>query len=382
MKNTENVCIVTWYGSPNFGTNLQAFALSKVLRDAGYSVAMISCLPPFSSITSLLYYYLVNSRAYRAWLRVKGCIFKRNDRKYYLFHGNAAVEKWVRKELPCEVLKFPFEVRRLVERTDCFVVGSDQVWNTFVKFDPTMYLHFAKNKKRISYASSLGASGINPRYRSEVRDLLSKFTHISVRENIAVPVIRELLGRNDVKEALDPTLLLSDKEWEAFSVMPKVSFRKSGDYVLCYVIGDNVGYKNKVLNVWRSSGIKNLIIVPACENPDFQIEGASFCMGISPAEFVWLIRNAKLVCTDSFHATAMSLNLGIKFVELLRFDDKEEGSQNSRIYNILERYRMMSRLYREDSACWLEDVDYSSVHELIKRDRSDSLDWLLRSIEN
>ena len=44
MKNAEEnlkVCLVTWYGSNNYGTNLQAYALYTVLRSKGIHVDMI-----------------------------------------------------------------------------------------------------------------------------------------------------------------------------------------------------------------------------------------------------------------------------------------------------------------------------------------------------
>lgn len=42
-KAVENlkVCLVTWYGSNNYGTNLQAYALYTVLRSKGIYVDMI-----------------------------------------------------------------------------------------------------------------------------------------------------------------------------------------------------------------------------------------------------------------------------------------------------------------------------------------------------
>lgn len=382
MKFKKNVCIVTWFGSPNFGTNLQAFALLNVLKKEGYCVKILSQLPPFSNKQQLLQYYLFKFKPYRVWLRLKRLFSKANESFYFFFFGNPAINKWVKKTLKPTILNFPFEIRRLVAKTDCFIVGSDQVWNTFVGFDPTMYLDFAGDKKRISYASSMGATSINPRFMEEVIKHLLRFSHISLREPAAATLIEHLLERTDVTSVLDPTLLLSQQEWSNICCPYNKFLFENSDYIFCYLIGDKQRYKEIVLDIWQQSGVKNLVIVPSCENPTFSIDQSFSAKNISPPEFVWLIKNAKLICTDSFHATALSINFGKRFVELLRFDDKDVASQNSRIYEILNRYGLKSRLYNKNSTLWQDEIDYSLVHKLLECDRKSSLDWLLDSIEN
>ena len=54
-KAVENlkVCLVTWYGSNNYGTNLQAYALYTVLRSKGIYVDMIRPFQGRKSFTNI-----------------------------------------------------------------------------------------------------------------------------------------------------------------------------------------------------------------------------------------------------------------------------------------------------------------------------------------
>jgi hypothetical protein len=154
------------------------------------------------------------------------------------------------------------------------------------------------------------------------------------------------------------------------------------DYILCYLIGQNSWYKKQLYDVHMKSGIKDVIVIPAVENPTFSVEGAYIYKNASPVEFVRLLQDARLVCTDSFHATALSINHSIPFVEFMRFKDSEAESQNSRIYDVLTHYHMMDRLYQPDSVAWLESVNYEEVQNILSEDRKISTDFLINSIEN
>lgn len=58
---------------------------------------------------------------------------------------------------------------------------------------------------------------------------------------------------------------------------------------------------------------------------------------VGPKEFVWLMGHASIVCTDSFHATVFSILNHREFYVLKRFKDDKSISQNTRLYNPLEK---------------------------------------------
>ena len=274
------------------------------------------------------------------------------------------------------------QLSKIVETTDIFVSGSDQIWNTSHRYDPAMFLSFADGKKCISYASSIGTNEVPLPYKDIVRDHLMKYDHIAVREKTAVDALSRLTGRKDIIQVIDPTFLLTDGDWRQFASNAKFNEHISEPYVLCYFIGQNEHYKQQLQKVIETSSCNSVVIVTLKEQFLFAVDGAIVINYASPTEFVYLIQHASLVCTDSFHATAIAINSSINFVEFLRFKEEEENSQNSRIYDILSHYGLSFKLFNWNNEDWSKDVDYSRVSQILNQDRKESLDYLIRAIEN
>ena len=249
-------------------------------------------------------------------------------------------------------------------------------------FNPFFFLSFAGNTKRIAYASSIGTNSIKKEYEDKVKQLLLRFCHIAVREDEAVKVLSGLTGRHDIIQVLDPTFLLSPKEWNEMSCKAKYELRLPSDYLFCYLIGDNPWYKEQLSVVKKLLGIDNIIVIPAEENKDFTFSEAIIYQHASPIEFVDLLQKAKYVCTDSFHATALCINHSVPFVEFMRFKDNDKKSQNSRIYDILAHFGLMARIYYADSLEWTKPINYAKVQEILTVDRQKSMDYLINAIEN
>ena len=88
--------------------------------------------------------------------------------------------------------------------------------------DTTYLLDFVEDfKKRIAYAGSFGYTSIPNEYLQETIEELSKFNSISVREDTAKIMLSDFdIASNTV---LDPTLLLSGKEWvKAFNLNKRI----------------------------------------------------------------------------------------------------------------------------------------------------------------
>lgn len=373
--NRRKITLVTWLGSGNFGTSLQSFALHKKLQDLGYSVTFLKGCPEKFTIKNTIKY-------------IFGAIGIDFDGIKKILNRDSQNVKQIKLKnfIKDNYNLFPSinskrQLSKLVASTDVFVTGSDQIWNTVFKFNPTFFLDFAKDKKRIAYASSMGISDFPIDHKPEVRRMLSKFQHIGVREKTAVKSISTLLDRDDVQQVLDPTFLLDKNDWFTMSDSAEIEIQLPQKYIFCYLIGNNPWYKDQIKDVLLTSGINKIIIVPAVENLDFYIDGAIIYDAAGPLEFVKLIKESSLVCTDSFHATALSLNMEKPFVEFIRFSDDSRSSQNSRIYDLLERYNLSHHIYSKANKRWIENIDYSYVSQLINDDRKSSLDFLVNSIE-
>ena len=365
-----SLTIVTWKGGENFGTCLQGYALQEKLALLGYYVRLLPDVPHSKGVKSWIQWAMscVGLMQFRIWLK------RRHD-----FQTSKRM-RWENKAYRTLTLWTSWQVQRLVRETDCFVTGSDQIWNTYHHFMPMQFLDFVEHKKRIAYASSIGTKRFKPEYEARIREWLLKFQHIGVREESAVQTISDLTGRSDIVQVVDPTLLMDASYWQEFAKDAVFEIDLPPNFIFCYLVGDNPWYAEQLRDVGKKLG-KRIVIVPACENRTFEIEGAVVYRYATAVEFVALIDKADFVCTDSFHATAFSINLQKPFVEFLRFKDDAIESQNSRIYDVLSHYGLTKRIYSTMSDDWAQPIDYIHTTELLKADRDRSLKFLIDSIE-
>ena len=375
----KNIVLVTWMGGGNYGTSLQSFALHKKLEKLGYNVKFLCGVPKKFTYKNTFKYIL----------QLLGIDAKKIKKLICSSHSShpsvkqMKLAEFISKNYNlCKPINTQIQFSELIDNTDVFVTGSDQIWNTVFCFNPFYFLDFAEDAKRVAYASSVGLQDFPEEHKPEVKRMLSKFSHIGLREETAVKMVSKLLGRNNVVQVLDPTFLLDSNEWIKIGDDAKIEIALPEKYILCYLIGKNEWYKEQLRDVISKTGIKNVVIIPAEENSDFSVDGAVLYNAAGPLEFVKLIENAAFVCTDSFHATAISINLNVDFVEFMRFENSDKASQNSRIYDVLTHYGLMDRIYTEDSADWSTAIDFAKPNAQLKTDREKSLDYLTNAIEH
>lgn len=370
----KKIVIVTWLGNGNYGTSLQSFALHKILQNQGYNVAFLQYLPK-------CFTYKDGIKIFFNKFGISISNIKNFLKNRMLSIKDKKIKKFINDNYNLKIIYSQKQKQKLLQATDVFITGSDQIWNTKYNFDPFYFLDFAGSNKRIAYASSMGISDFPNEHKAEIKRLLLKFSHIGVREKTALESISRLLNRNDIQQVLDPTFLLDNKEWTTISKDAFLEFKVPQKYILCYLIGNNPWYKEDLRKVCCVLGIQNVIIIPAIENKDFQINGAFVYNGAGPLEFIKLIKEASFICTDSFHATALAINFQKDFVEFIRFKDTDEASQNSRIYDLLNHYQLSSRIYSENTD-WFDKISYQKISKQLEFDRRKSLDFLLNSIEH
>jgi hypothetical protein len=371
----KRIQIVTWLGNGNFGTSLQSYALYHFLSIKGYDCSILSSFN-YKHFSLKGYLKMILSALGIMKIRERRKIKKASDSRKLM-----KLSEFFEHNIRQESVSNPWQYRNLLRNTDVFCVGSDQVWNAYFNFSPFNFLDFAGNVKRISYASSMGTKDFPEEYKETVKNLLLKFAHISLRETTGRKAVSRLTGRNDIKTVLDPTFLLTAKDWNSVSEQSRIEISLPKYYMLVYLIGNNDNYPKQVRELQTKTGIENVIVIPAVENPNFEIKGSIVYRDAAVAEFVKLIKDAAWVCTDSFHATALSINIGKNFTEFLRFKDSDQGSQNSRIYDVLDTFMLQNRLYNEMQDLWSKPIDYKESHAILDHLRMDSTDWLVNAIE-
>lgn len=249
---------------------------------------------------------------------------------------------------------------------DYAITGSDQVWHGWSENPDELryfYLEFIDKFKRISYAPSFGFDEFPVDSIETHKNGLNGIEHLSCREMKGIELISKLTGKK-AKYVLDPTLLLRKEDWVKIEKRPK--WYDGNKYILTYYLGENL-YKTeiekfaiennlKVVNVYDRESLKASLIVPD--------------------EFVWLVRNAEYICTDSFHASVFSYIFNKRF---LAYKRQEEGMEKmfDRIETLLNILGIHDRIYKGDLNSIVTPYETNDISIL----REDSISFLRNSLK-
>ena len=367
----KSVCIVTWYKSTNCGTCLQAKALFEVIK--GVSNVSILSYKRNYSLFSLTDWSLIFSKVIN---KIKSIITTQKEGFETSKERQLRIDNFVLKSFDLVDLPTGNARKKLINETDFFIVGSDQLWNPYW-FNTTYYLDFVKDsKKKKSYATSIGISEIPKSKERKMRHLLSSFSDISVRENMAQKVLSKLLKRSDIQVVVDPTMLLNSVEWSG--ILSDNAEIDIGDeqYILCYFVGGLSTYKDIIISIAKKLN-KKIIIIPM-QLVDYSFPDCEFAEA-GPYEFIKLIQNASYVCTDSFHAIAFSIIFHRQFTVLQRMKTLYGMSQEGRITEVLKRYGLEKNQYSVSQEVVL-NIDYDRVDKIVDKERNYSIRILYRMI--
>ena len=260
-------------------------------------------------------------------------------------------------------------LQNIVNEYDYFIVGSDQVWNhEFKTFNSDMFLSFSKKQKNISYAASFGFDDLDKGYMEMYRKGINNFKSISVREHSGKEIIAKLDEKVKVETVVDPTLLLEEKKWEDISFAPKISLPTK--FILVYFLG-------------RKSNEINEYIKNVSQKNDWQVidimdkSNKYFCLG--PSEFLYLEKNAQLVCTDSFHSTVFSIIFKTPFLVFEREDSYKRMS--SRLEDLLKMTKLETQKVKSFNAINYENIDFTGAEKAIKKERTKALNYLKANLK-
>lgn len=252
---------------------------------------------------------------------------------------------------------------------DVFVTGSDQVWGPTLNghYDEAYFLSFVKNTRRVAYAASFGRTLFTDEIACEYKRFLSQYDAIAVREDAAVKTLQDW-GLNCVGQVLDPTLLLTGEEWEAFIKRRRIK----GDYALVYQLHNNPEMNVLAERLARHHGLPLYRVSPTLH----QIKrGGKFVYLPQVEDFLSCIRYCKLMVTDSFHGTAFAINFNRQFVEVL--PNNSTGSRNQSILRLTD---LQSRIASNLGDYFLSDdkIDYKHVNEILHSERGKSMEIIKR----
>lgn len=283
-----------YYRSENYGGNLQAYALCKVLKHIGYQAQQISLN---RSKTKNLKCRVAEKISYLR--NYHGPAFSRKMK-----HRKSAFREFNDQMIPHSKVYTEKNIYTCVNQYDAFITGSDQVWHPLACCDAYLLKFVPSEKIKISYAASVATDILSPECRGRYRNAFLDYRAISVREQETVELLQDI-SPVPVEWTLDPTLLLTKAQWEEIAT-PYIPTEK---YIFCYFLGDDAQQRKIATDFAQKRGLK-IVTLPHLLGKHRKCDvdfGDEKLYDVSPKMLLALIREAECVFTDSFHATVFSL---------------------------------------------------------------------------
>lgn len=377
-KDKKKIAISTWYMPSNYGTGLQALALARYLELLGNEVYFIEdsrkleeekngFIKQIRSVIKKLHKFV--SGEWNAQRKKRVEIKIREKRQQQFIHDYISVFH----------IDTDDDVEKINEEMDIFVAGGDQIWNPYVLEDVNL-LSFADNAAhKISYGTSVGVARIPENLRNIYVNNLSSFSEISVREMQSKKALEKFLDKK-IEVVVDPTLLFDAKGWEFLVEKAQIEeIYKNKKFIFCYFVGNRKSYWKYIEKINKETGLE--VVYLPIRYDGFKNSNNLF-VSASPAEFLWLIKNAEIICTDSFHATLFSIQFQKEFYVLKRFKDTSQESQNGRLSNLLKSINLFDRLIQnEDIYERKSEIDYKPIIEKLEKERIFSQQWLQNALK-
>lgn len=355
----KKIKLITFHSADNQGAFLQAYALEKTIRELGFNTEIVDYRPPFIEKD-----YLKHKSPWRT--------FVKRVLQHFLFHF------YVKKHLTLTKRTY-HNHRDFIEhplRTDHLVCGSDQIWNvkTTGGIDPVYFLDIPPaNAARTAYAASMGETAIPEPSAGLFKEMTSRIAHLSVREEFARTQVSASGRPGAVPLVLDPTLLPED-----FSAILSGK-AAAGPFIALYFVAWDEALGKAALKLKKILGL-----------PVVNISAHSFRRAdknelfLNPGQWLKRIKSAAVVCTNSFHGTALSVKFGRPFYAVRNGSEKDWAG--NRISELLRSLGLEHRMadadggIPDDREAVLNAADILKAVPLLKERQAASLDFIKQAL--
>lgn len=196
------------------------------------------------------------------------------------------------------------------------------------------------------------------------KERLQNFKSISVREDAGKEIVKNLTKREDIEVLIDPTMLLEAKEWDKVAKVPKKK------YILNYFLGNiSDERKNEIDSIAKENNCEIINIL--------EINDPYYCSG--PSEFLYLEKNAFLICTDSFHSSVFAIIYNRPFIIFERED--KNVKMNSRIETLIKKFKLKDREFNYKITDENLKHDYTDAYQILYDERKKSIEFLKKALE-
>lgn len=287
--------IITMDAVQNYGSVLQAFATKKFFESQNCDVTIINYVREDVKYDNLI----------KSWSKgnpIKALVMfptvKRWKKVFQTFRENNLNLSKLCYTTEEDFISYPLNA-------DAYCTGSDQVWNSVWNngiINP-LYLSFVPDDKfKFAFAASFGQERLSQEEVDATKKYIDAYKFISVREDSAKRIVEQQYAYPNVVRVLDPTLNLTGDEWRKAANTHK----KKENYILIYNLNRSKEFDDYAKELAKKTGLK---LIRFCTRYDQILRVGKSKLIPEVFDFVRLIDNATYVLTDSFHATAFSMNL-------------------------------------------------------------------------
>lgn len=359
----KKIGILTFHRAYNFGAVLQTYALEEAIKMISNNAEV--CVIDYR-----------NDRIENAFHSKSLKSKLKNVIKYMLYHDyyvetqkkaklfEAFIEKYISLSPQYE------SADEFKNEYDSIIVGSDQVWNLDMTVnDVNYFLPYDVGAKKLSYAASFGKSKLSEEQKKVIHTKLLSFDSVLVRESDGEKLATDL--GVEAHKVVDPTLLISREHWGSLCEACKVN----KPYILIYIVASETYSISLAKKIAKEKGWDIIYVDP----PRYKYEYVNKLKEAGPSQFLWLIQNAEIVITTSYHGLILSMNLNTPFLYEL---SHIEGNTNSRLEEVIETYQLRRYAVDSDNMEQYADLEYDweCINNCIMDNRQKSFTVLRDSI--
>lgn len=360
---TVKAAVITLHNVCNYGSQLQAYATQEKLKQYFDEVVFIDYRRPDTYGAALMRTFSKGNVLKALAVFPTLLYWKRLFEGFWKTHLRMSGETYLKER----------DFERFSDCADVYFTGSDQVWNTGWNGGvlPPYYLSFApEDKPKFSYAASFGKNRFSEKEIELSEKYIKRFRRISVREESGIQVLGAQYGYKGAVRLLDPTLAMPPSFWR--SAAPKAKVK--GDYILIYNLKRSGDFDAYAKELSRRTGLP---LYRFCTRIDQIFRNGKSLVMPEIFEFITLIDNAKIVLTDSFHATAFSMNLETDPVCIY------PGDYSGRIAELLALLKSEHRHVKDESDFDVVNrpVDWHMVRGILKEERGRTDQFLSEIME-
>ena len=296
---------------------------------------------------------------------------------------------------------------KIVDMCDTFVIGSDQFWKWYSANNKLLFHVFdfvkERNKKKISYSTSMGPHFTfddDNEMNTKFNFYINQFDYISIRELNQVSKLKKRFNV-EVTHVMDPVFLLKKEEYESLINNYNVNLYES-KFIFVYT-----RYFNEIEKLENKGVIKYIIefskkfnkkiIFNICSNISGGVNDndkinsftlkyekeIDFKPMVDVEEWLYYIKNADYVISNSFHATCFCLIFNKEFITILSRDEDDDRLETLKnIFNLNRKILLYTNLnYEIMEKELLEKVNFDNINNIIKEKSNFSYNWIKEAIE-